>query len=67
MKAFGQPTQEEMLEIVRNFYLEVITINTLPDNQELVNQLNQATSTKEMHSLMKPFMKKGLKMPKNNY
>ncbi len=47
-----QPSPQEMLEIVKTNYLTTINYSNPQDKEALIAQINQATTTKELHKIM---------------
>ncbi len=47
-----QPSPQEMLEILKNDYLKILNYSNPQDKETLIAQINQATTTKELHKIM---------------
>lgn len=50
--SLGQPSPQEMLELTKTKYLEIINYSNPQDKETLIAQINQATTTSQMHQAM---------------
>ena len=50
--SLGQPSPQEMLEIVKTNYIAIINYSNPQDKETLIAQINQATTTSQMHQVM---------------
>lgn len=55
---------EALMKITREFHLEVFELNNPPNKKELIEQINQAKTTKEMWDIMPPNKFKKIPQPK---
>lgn len=55
---------EELMKITREFHLKVLELNNPPNKEQLIEQINQAKTTKEMWDIMLPNKFKKIPQPK---